>query len=186
MITIQQTLSNQYAVRIKEQIFKLCHQIELEQHFNKIGPKIFTNHQRITLVVLFHRSGKPLRKFIEELPESKWPGFLDLKCLPSKSVLHSWIKKFFNLAFLRSFLEEFLKKKKPTLMAVDATGIDSWQRSRHYERRMKKGVNETPMPYAKVDLLVDTDTLMIYDHVLRVKPRHGRVGSRNHFQTQKA
>ena len=46
-MTIQQTLSNQYAVKIQEQIFKLCHQIELKQQFNKIGPKVFANHYRI-------------------------------------------------------------------------------------------------------------------------------------------
>ena len=99
VMTIQRTLSNRYAVKIQEQIFKLCHQIALKQHFNKIGPKVFTNRQRIALVALFRRSGKALRKFIEELPESRWSVFLDLKCLPSKSVLHSWIKKSLTCRF---------------------------------------------------------------------------------------
>ena len=62
-------------------------------------------------------------------------------------------------------------------MAVDATGFDSWQRSRHYERRMKQcGVHRKHDPYAKVDLLIDTKNRLIHDWVLRLKPRHDVLG----------
>ena len=62
-------------------------------------------------------------------------------------------------------------------MAVDATGFDSWQRSRHYERRMKQcGVHRKHDPYAKVDLLIDTKNKLIHDWVLRLKPRHDTLG----------
>ncbi len=64
-------------------------------------------------------------------------------------------------------------------MAIDATGFDSWQRSRHYERRIKQcGFSEDHMPYAKVDLIVDTNTLLIHDWVLRIKPRHDVLGAK--------
>ncbi len=33
------------------------------------------------------------------------------------------------------------------------------------------------MPYAKADILIDTDTLLIYDWVLRVKSRHDTLGA---------
>ena len=135
--------------------------------------------------MLFHCSGKALRKFFAELPESRWVAWLGLKTLPSKSVLHSWIKQF-DLSFLRGLIDEFLVEKKPSLMAVDATGIDSWQRSRYYEHRIKEcGVRESYMPYAKVDLFVDTETLLIHDHVLRVKPRHDVLGAVSMFKRTK-
>ena len=58
-------------------------------------------------------------------------------------------------------------------MAIDATGIDSWRRSRHYEKRSRK----PNMPYAKLDIIIDTDTLLIHDFVLRTKPRHDTLGA---------
>lgn len=63
-------------------------------------------------------------------------------------------------------------------MAIDATGFDSWHRSRHYEKRVKKcGYGDFHMPYSKVDLLVDTKNKLIYDFVLRTKPRHDTLGA---------
>tara|TARA_B100001971_G_C18118582_1_gene498165 strand:- start:45 stop:788 length:744 start_codon:yes stop_codon:yes gene_type:complete len=124
------------------------------------------------------RSGKALRKFVNELVESKWPKWLGLKELVSKSTLHRWIKKF-NMVDLRIFLNQTISLSKPKLMAIDATGFDSWQRSRHYERRLKQfGVNDYKMPFAKVDLLVDTSTKLIHDFVLRTKPRHDVLGAK--------
>jgi hypothetical protein len=178
----QKTLSGQYEIKLQKQIIKLCHQIELNLHDNHLGPKIFTNYQRIALIVLFHRSGKVLRRFVDELVESRWPTLLGLKQLPSKSVLHDWVKQF-DLSFVRNLISEFLAGEQPSLMAIDATGVDSWQRSRHYENRRNefrkaKGLRAEKMPYAKVDLLVDTQTLAIHDFVLRTKPRHDTLGAK--------
>ena len=177
----QKTLSNQYEVRLHEQILKLCHQIELKNHFNRFGPKIFTNYQRVALMVLFYRSGKALRRFADELFESRWPVWLGLKQLPSYRSLHEWASKF-TLKFLRSLNCEFLMEEQPSLMAIDATGVDSWQRSRHYEKRRNEfrkatGLPSEKMPFAKVDVFVDTNTLAIHDFVLRTKPRHDTLGA---------
>ncbi len=64
-------------------------------------------------------------------------------------------------------------------MAIDATGFDSWQRSRHYEQRLRDfGAHKKHSPYAKVDLLVDTENKLIHDWVLRLKPRHDTLGAK--------
>src|SRR3989338_8574005 len=132
----QKTLSDEtFRHILHEQIIKLCHSFELPLHWNKIGPKKFTNYQRAGIIVLFLRSKKSLRDFIRELKESRWTSWLGLKSLPGKSTLHDW-QTIFDLKTLRLFQEILLCKEKPSLMAIDATGIDSWQRSRHYERRM--------------------------------------------------
>jgi len=34
------------------------------------------------------------------------------------------------------------------------------------------------MPYAKLDVIVDTETIIIYDHSLRLKPRHDALVTR--------
>ena len=65
-------------------------------------------------------------------------------------------------------------------MAVDATGIDSWRRSRHYENRIGKKT-----PYAKLDILVDTETMLIHDHVLHTQPRHETIGATKIFRRTK-
>jgi len=174
---VQIEFPHQYEVDLHRQIIKVCHEMELPLHDFVKGSKLFTNYQRFALIVLFERSGKALRNFVKELIESKWPRWLGLKEIPAKSTLHDWLKKW-KSTVLRTFLATIVAKQQPSLMAVDATGFDSWQRSRHYEKRMKQcGVHDVHMPYAKIDLLVDTESKLIYDFVLRTKPRHDTLGA---------
>ena len=173
---------------LHEQIIKLCHSLDFPLHWNSFGPKKFTNYQRVGLIALFLRSKKSLRDFILELKESRWSSWLGLKELPGKSTLHDWLK-LFDLKILRLFQREILCKEKPSLMAIDATGIDSWQRSRHYEKRMFEGLEPyerlNKMPYAKLDIIIDVDTGIIHDFVLRIKPRHDTLGAKSIFKRMK-
>ncbi len=174
----QQRISNQYETKLHAQILKVFHASGMKLHDNKLGSKIYTNYQRVALIVLFQRSGKALRKFTNELIESKWPRWLDLKEIPCYRTLHHWLTKW-NLSWLRKILNNTLEEQKPSLMAVDATGFDSWQRSRHYEKRLRQfGVHKQHDPYAKVDLLVDTESKLVHDWVLRIKPRHDTLGAK--------
>lgn len=179
---MQKEIYYQYESKLQKQVFKLCHSLELRLHFNHKGPKIFTNYQRIMIIILYLRSKKSLINFVKELHETRWPIWLGLKEIPAKSTINDWIK-LFDLSFIRKFLERFLVQEKPTIMAIDATGIDSWQRSRHYERRIKQcGFREDYMPYAKADVIVDTKTKLIHDFVLRIKPRHDSLGAKTIFK----
>jgi len=186
---IQKTLPDQTSRhKLHLQIIKFCHSLDFPLHFNKVGPKRFTNYQRVGLILLFLRSRKSLRDFTKELCELKWISWLGLKILPGKSTLHDWLK-LFNLQIIRQFLQLTVAEERPSLMAIDATGIDSWQRSRHYEKRLKE-LNPTferkqKMPYSKLDILVDTKTKLIYDFVLRVKPRHDSIGAKSIFKRMK-
>ncbi|MDP3728914.1 MAG: transposase [bacterium] len=185
----QKTLSDEaFRHTLHEQIIKLYHSLGLPLYWNKVGPKKFTNYQRAGLIVLFLRSKKSLRDFTLELKESRWTSWLGLKSLPGKSTLHDW-QKLFDLKMLRLFQEILLCKEKPSLMAIDATGIDSWQRSRHYEKRMFEGLEPyerlKKMPYAKQDIIIDVDTGLIHDFVLRMKPRHDTLGAKSIFKRMK-
>ena len=75
---------------------------------------------------------------------------------------------------IRELHNAALPQDKVDLMAIDAAGIDSWQRSRHYDKRIGKG----HMPYAKLDAIVGVKTLIIYNHVLQLKPRHDVIGAK--------
>ena len=174
---MQKQLYRQYESKLHKQVLKLCHALELPLHDNVLGPRKYTNYQQVSLLVLFVRSRKALRDFVSELYESRWPVWLGLKDIPCKSTVHNWLCRF-DLGFVRSLLEESVAGHEPELMAVDATGIDSWQRSRHYERR----IGEPHVPYAKADVLVDTENKLVYEHVLRMKPRHDVLGATSMFK----
>ncbi len=181
----QKTISNQYEVSLHKHIIKVFHASDIRLHDNHLGCKKFTNYQRIALLILFSRSRKALRDFVHELFESKWPKWLDLKDIPNFSTISRWLKKW-SLTKLRKILEKTVSSSKPKIMAIDATGFDSWGRSRHYERRVKQcGVHDFHMPYAKADLLVDTKSKLIHDFVLRLKPRHDVLGARTIFKRLK-
>lgn len=141
---MQKQIHNQYESTLHKQILKVCHRIELNLHDNLKGPKIYTNYQRVGLIVLFVRSRKSLRDFISEIYESKWPVWLGMKDIPGKSTLHRWLRKW-DVPWIRQIV--FETTDEPEIMAIDATGLDSWQRSRHYERR----IGAAYMPYVKVD-----------------------------------
>lgn len=174
---MQKQLPCQYEIELHRQILKVCHEMELPLHDFSRGCKLFTNYQRFSLIVFFQRSGKALRNFFSELKESRWPRWLGLKALPSKSTLHSWLKKW-DVSFLRNILATIVAKHKPSLMAIDSTGFDGWQRSRHYEKRLRQfGVHKKHYPFVKVDLFIDTENKLVHDWVLRLKPRHDTLGA---------
>jgi hypothetical protein len=160
--TIQYTLKHKFL----SEILKLYHAMDLPLHDNHFGPRIYSEFQKFSLVVLFRRSKKVLRDFITELYESKWLSWLDFKQMPSKSVLHDWCKKY-TVEFIRELNNTLLQNKNPTLMAVDATGVDAYQRSKHYEKRAK-----IKAKFNKLSIFIDVENHLIYDHVLQMKPRH--------------
>ena len=148
------------------EFINLFHELGLPMHFNHTGTKTFTNYHRIAVIVLYYRSKKSLRDFVEELNESKWISWLGLKKDPKKSTLHDWLK-LFGMKALR-LMNSLVLPKNSKLTAIDGSGVDSWQRSRHYARR----IGEPPMPYAKIDLFVDVEKQMILDFSLIMKKEH--------------
>lgn len=163
----QKTLQHGQEHELYTDIKNLFHTGAGRLHPNKFGPKIYTDLQRIALLVLLKRSQKTYELFCTEyLPESKWPSWLGLRELPSSSSVHRWAQRF-DMAFIRELNDQLLSDEQPTTLAIDGTGIDSWRRSRHYEKR----IGESPRSYAKADILVDTDKLFIYDWSLLLKPR---------------
>ena len=166
---IQQIILPKYNNKLEEQLINLFHSSELPLHFNKTGNKEFTNYQRISIIILFQRSKKSLRDFIVEFRESKWISWLGLKKIPMKSTLHDWLK-IFNMKIIRKISKVF-SPDKIELTSIDGTGFDSWQRSRHYEKRAGE-VHLPHMPYAKADLFIDVKTQIILDFSLITHRKH--------------
>src|SRR3989338_10799242 len=161
----QQIILPKYNSIMEEELIKLFHSSDLPLHFNKTGNKEFTNYQRVSIIILFHRSRKSIRAFIDEdLSESRWISYLGLKKIPKKSTLHDWLK-IFNMKIIRKICKVLLPKEIE-LTSIDGTGFDSWQRSRHYEKRANEIGKLPPMPYAKADLFIDVRTQSILDFSL--------------------
>ena len=66
----QQEIFGQYETKLHHQIIKVFHASGMKLHDNRLGSKIYTNYQRVSLIVLFILSRKALRDFVFELTES--------------------------------------------------------------------------------------------------------------------
>lgn len=177
---MQNTIDNQYEHKLKSEFLKVFHAEHGKLHTNHFGPKIFTEWQKLMCCILYRRSGKSYVRFVEELCETRWPKWLGLREIPGKSSVQRWMKQM-PWHLLKKFSRRLLQGQKPRLLAIDATGIDSWQRSRHYERR----IGMPPLPYAKLDVIIDVDTKLVYDHVLRIRPRHEAICAEQMFKRAK-
>ncbi len=180
---IQQIILPRFNNKIEEQLINLFHELDLPLHFNQTGNKEFTNYQRISIIILFYQSGKSIRDFIDDiLQNSKWISYLGLKKIPKKSTLHDWLKMF-NMQIIRKICK-VLSPNEIKLTTIDATGFDSWQRSRHYEKRV--GEAHIPhMPYAKADLFIDVKTQIILDYNFLTFREHDVKGAERIFKRNK-
>lgn len=167
---LQQIILPKYNSKLEEQLIKLFHASELPLHFNKTGNKEFTNYQRVSTIILFYKSGKSLRDFVVDFADAKWSSWLGLKKPIRKSTLHDWLK-IFNMQTIRKICKVLLPKKVE-LTAIDGTGFDAWQRSRHYEKRAEEVKPLPKMPYAKAGLFIDVKTQIILDWDLVMSHKH--------------
>lgn len=178
---MQQTLYNQHNNLLEKELINLYHNSGVPLYFNKTGNKEFTNYQRISIIILFQRSKKSIRAFIEEnLKESKWISYLGLKKIPKKSTLHDWLK-LFSMKIIRK-IGKVLLPKEIKLTSIDGTGFDSWQRSRHYEKRAEEIGKLPSMPYAKADLFIDVETQIILDFNFITYREHDVKGAEKIFK----
>ena len=151
---------------MNQEFINLFHELGLPLHFNKTGKKDFTNYHRIAVIVLYYRSKKTLRDFVEYMEESKWLGWLGMKKAPEKSTVHDWLK-LFGMKALR-IMNSLVSPKNAKLTAIDGSGIDSWMRSRQYAKK----IGDPNMPYAKIDIFIDVEKRMIIDFSLIMKKEH--------------
>ena len=178
----QQIILHRFNSKMEEQLINLFHELDLPLHFNKTGNKEFTNYHRISIIILFYKSGKSIRDFVVEFQDSKWISYLGLNKIPKKSTLHDWLKMF-NMKLIRKICKVLLPKEIE-LTAIDGTGFDAWQRSRHYEKRVGEA-SISHMPYAKANIFIDVKTQIILDFELVNRHEHDVVGAERIFKRNK-
>ena len=69
---LQQIIPSKFNNKLEEQLLNLFHSSNLPLHFNKTGYKDFTNYHRISIIILFRRSKKSLRDFVNEIWMANW------------------------------------------------------------------------------------------------------------------
>jgi len=171
----------QYTVEmLRKLVIKVCHSAQLSLYHNKRGSKKYNQHQLVALLILKARTGLSLRRFVEWLYETKWPEWLKLKDIPSHMTIFRALARL-GMKILRRINLAILKLGKIVkILAIDATGIDSIHRSRHYESK----INERT-PYLKLNALINTKDLLVHDFTIRAKPRHDSVGATKMLQRMK-
>ena len=109
---LQTEISSQYEVELHRQIIKVFHASGMRLNDNHFGSKVYSNYQRVALLVLFMRSKKALRQFANELKESRWTRWLGLREIPSYRTIHHWLTKW-NVSWLRTILVSTVANNKP-------------------------------------------------------------------------
>lgn len=156
----------------RQELNKIILSLNLPKYPNHRGNKQFTTAQRLSVVILYFRSNKSLRDFCEELKETKWLNWLELKYDIKKSTLNDWVK-LFDLNFLKIILDKTNSGEKPELVGIDGTGIDTHFKSRYYEKRLKEFGRKPKSNYHKLDIIADMNGKMkIYDFSFLMKQRH--------------
>ena len=165
-----------FSNNLHKEIIKLCHCAKLKPHNYVRGCKLFNNYQRVALIVLYTQSGKSLRDFLSNLDGSltAWKHWLQLRKLPAKSTLHSWLKTF-NLDFIRQLLHQTISGIKPEIVAIDGSGVDTHYKSSYFQKRLKDfGFRKPKSPWHKLDIIVDVKSKekWILDFSFLIKQQH--------------
>jgi len=152
----------QYTVdTIQKLVNKICHVRQISLYHHNFGPRKYTQHQFVALLILYARSNKSLREFTKSLYESKWPIWLNLPDIPCKSSIHNHFQRI-GLTIVRLLNRFVVSKQKITTMAIDSTGLDANRASKHYEKRILRDY----APYLKLSILAqNTQPYLIHDYV---------------------
>jgi len=167
---------NQFSNKLHAEVIKLCHLSKLKPHDFVRGCKLFDNYQRVSLIVLFIQSNKSLRRFLSNIDGSltAWKHWLKLKKIPSKSTLHSWLKKF-DLNFIRELFSLTISGLKPEIVAIDGSGVETQYKSSYYQKRLTDfGFRKPKSPWHKLDIIVDVKSKekFILDFSFLLHPKH--------------
>jgi len=166
--------------KLEELVNKVLHKSHLVMHPNKYGPKIFNQHEMVALLILKHRSRLSYRDFVLFLHESKWPEWLGLSEIPSKSTLHNYFLRI-GMKVIRWLNRIAVAMQEAVRLSIDATGIETNVASKHYERRIER----EKIPYLKLSILADSDSLLIHDWISEERHVHDVIHAERIFKRSK-
>jgi len=156
----------------RQELNSIILSLDLPQYSNNTGNKKFTDSQKLSVVIIYIRSGKSLRDFCEEFKESQWIRWLELKYEIKKSSLNNWLKQF-DLNFIKEILNQTNKGEKPKIVGIDGTGIDTQFKSTYYKKRLNDFGQKEKSNYHKLDIIADMEgNKKILDFSFLMKQQH--------------
>jgi len=144
---------------ILEHIFIGC---GIPEYLHSKSNRVFSQHQRIAMLVLCEFIGKSQRDFCEILPTYR--GFCDVLGIVNIPH-HTTVCKFAKLVRKDDLLKIVgyfgTLCASGLVLAVDGTALSDHDRSGHYERRLNDFGKTVTRTFTKVSLAADTDTLLV-------------------------
>lgn len=166
----------------RQELNNIILSLDLPKYSNWRGNKQFTDAQKLSVVILYIRSGKSLRDFCEEFKESQWINWLELKYEIKKSSLNNWLKSF-DLNFIKEILDQTNKGEKPKVLGIDGTGIDTQFKSSYYQKRLNDFGQKQKSNYHKLDIIADMEgKKKILDFSFLMKQQHDAKVARRLFK----
>jgi len=107
----------------------------IPEYFSKFSNKVFSNHQKMILLVLKQKFKTTYRDLVEFLKVTKIPEIIGLKRIPHFTTLIRFSKRI-SKNLLNNLLNYCVKFSKPKSLnlAVDATGLELNRGSEHYTK----------------------------------------------------
>lgn len=156
--------------KVADFCYELFRISELPLYFSKFSNKIYSNYQKLFLLVY-----KQFRKFTYEdlLTDlgSNHPlrEYLGLNILPHYTTLIKFAVQL-PKKVLEGLVLAFAKLLDPKKISIDATGLSLDNASPHYCKRL--GIPYKKRPFMKTTFAVDIETFCILLCRIRKKPRH--------------
>lgn len=157
--------------KVADFCYELFRIAELPLHFSKFSNKLYSNFQKLFLLVY-----KQFRKFTyEELltdlaDNLVLRAYLGLKKLPDYTTLIKFAKKLPSIILDKLMLAFKKLMPEPKKVALDSTGISLDNASKHYCKRV--GIGFAKRPFMKTSFIVDIEHYLILLCKQRKKDRH--------------
>ena len=134
----------------------------IPEYLHPKSNRIYSQHQRIAMLVLGEFIDKSQREFCRTLPSYR--GFCDAIGITNVPH-HTAVCKFAKLVDRGTLLKVIgyfgLLCRPGIIVAMDGTGLSNFDRSGHYEKRLKDFGNNAPRTFTKASIAIDTDTLLV-------------------------
>jgi len=118
---------------------KLCKRLRMPLYNSRYSNKIFTNYQKLFLLVYKTEKNLTYRQLEEDLYESKIPEYLGLKRIPRWTTL-----QMFAMGLQTKFLERLIRETANlvrvigSIAGIDSTGMSLDTASHHYCKRINR------------------------------------------------
>lgn len=118
---------------------KICRQLGLPLYNSKYSNKIFTNQQKIFLLVYKTEKKLTYRELEEDLYDSKIPEYIGLRRIPRWQTLQMFVSKLVLAQVERMItLSANLVEQVGSIIGIDGTGMSLDTASHHYCKRINR------------------------------------------------